>query len=87
MTPTQLWEDLSTLFDQETRAFDGIDAAFSIATAAAIFTGYTFGEATWADFDTIGANFDDIAPTFEGGRRVGVVTTFDREDRRFEMIN
>lgn len=87
-TPTQLFEDLSTLFDQETRTFNAIDAAFAIASASDQFAGSnTFGDATWADFDEVGAAFEDIAPTFNGEDRVGVITTFDREDRRFEMIN
>ena len=88
MTPATRMDVLNTLFDRETRAFGGVDAAFAIgAHEAEVFTGTTFGDATWADFDEVGAWFERISDTFQGGERSGNVTTFDREDRRFEMVN
>ena len=71
-----------TLFDP----FGG--GPVSIGSVAAEFAArYTFGNATQFGFEFIGADYDFIQMTFDGGNATGVLISFDRESRRFEMVN
>ena len=47
----------------------------------------TFGFPTQEDFDKLEVPLEDIFETFNGGNATGVIVSFDRETRRFEMID
>lgn len=85
-TPADAFDIITTLFDQIISDFDA--AVVSIgAVADELVARMTFGFPTQVDFDKLEVPLEDIFETFNGGNATGVIVSFDRETRRFEMID